>query len=209
MPVPDLSLLLYAPQPPTATVEVASTPGVAALVRLVDGSIITTSSETGTISPELRTIFDSIEPADAALWASTRTAISDTIAAAPVIAQGDALDVTVSLHTNGAISGLCITRGDQVGCDWTATMSASGQFNSTLVGATGSILLSDGSWYAVHVSPDGSTCPLDVEAEEARVTLAGQVIAVIRPTATATKVACAFGSPSDAPRDYFTATRPI
>jgi hypothetical protein len=209
IPVPDITMLLYAPQPPTATVEVASTTGVAALVRLVAGSIISTDSETGTISPELRAIFDSIEPADAALWASTRTAISDTIAAAPVIAQGDALDVTVSLHTNGAVSGLCITRGDQTGCDWTAKMSAAGQFAPTLVGATGSILLSDGSWSAVHVSPDGSTCPLNVEAEQASVTIAGQVIAVIQPTATATEVSCVVDSQGDTPKEYFTATRPI
>ncbi|MEN9506502.1 MAG: hypothetical protein RI958_2428 [Actinomycetota bacterium] len=65
------------------------------------------------------------------------------------------------------------------------------------------------SWYAVHVSPDGSTCPLNVEAEQAPVTLAGQVIAVIRPTATATEVSCAFDSQSDKSKEYFTATRPI
>lgn len=208
-PVPDVTLLLHAPQPPTATVEVASTTGVAALARLVAGSIIATYSETGTISPELRAIFDSIEPADAALWASTRAVISDTIAAAPVIAQGDALDVTISLHKNRTVSGLCITRADQVGCDWTATMSTSGQFATTLAGATGSIVLSDGSWYVVHASPDGSICPLDVEAEQGSVTVGGQILAVIHPSANATEVSCAFDSPTNQPTGYFSATRPI
>lgn len=207
--VPDITLLLHAPHPPTATVEIGPSSGVAGLVRLVEGSIVTTYPTSETASPELRTIFDSIQPATAAMWASTRAAISDTIAAAPVIARSEALDVTVSLHKNQTVSGLCITRGDDIGCDWTATMSASGQFATTLAGPTGTIVFDDGSWYAVWVSPDGSPCPLDVEAEQAPVTIAEQVLIIIHPDAAATKVSCSIDPQTSQSTGHFSAIRPI
>jgi hypothetical protein len=207
--MPNFSLLLYLPTPPTATAEVASATGVAGLVRLVDGSVVTTYPDSQTVSAELRTIFDSLEPADAASWATARRTIANAIAATPTLAQGDALDVTVSVHRSQAVSGLCITRGDQTGCDWVSDMSASGQMPIAAGGETASIVLPDGSWYVVSVSADGTTCPLNTATEQSQVTIAGQTLVITHPNNTTTQLLCEFDFENNQPTGYFGATRPI
>jgi hypothetical protein len=104
-------------------------------------------SESEVSQDDLRQLVSSVQRVTVEQWDAAATAVETLLESSPVVSRFAALGYDVTVHVDGALRGVCISRSDVTGCQRFGGIDEAGRIPPAM--PTTGIELTDGTWVAV------------------------------------------------------------